>query len=120
METKIKTHSLGKLRIYLKAGENIKSDSIRRKLFPKNVQKSIIEHAKKDGLMNASAYNTHMGFSNFERIQNYSLESDNAGLTVCIELIDTKENLQKFFLKHKALFKDKVTVFKEVEYWDTE
>ncbi|MBN2806132.1 MAG: hypothetical protein JXR22_05700 [Prolixibacteraceae bacterium] len=47
METKIKTHSLGKLRIYLKAGENIK-------------------------------------------------------------------------LNHKSLFKDKVVVFREVEYWDVE
>jgi PII-like signaling protein len=120
MAGQIKTYSLGKLRIYLKAGENIKSESLLRRLFPNNLPKNIIELAKKEGLMNASVYNTQMGYSNFERIQNYHIESDNAGLTVCVELIDSKENLQKFFQKHKAMFKDKVIIFKEVEYWEAE
>lgn len=118
MKTIIKTHKLGKLRIYLKAGDNIQPDSIRRKLFPKNAHKSIIDLAKNDGIMNASVYNTHLGYSNFDRIQQYSPDSDNAGLTVCIELIDSREKLEIFFLKHQTLFKDKVVVFKEVEYWD--
>lgn len=120
MENKIKTHSLGKLRIYLKSGDKIKSKAIRGKLFPTAVYKGIIDLAKEDGLMNASVYPTQMGYSNFERVSQFSLESDNQALTVCIELIDKRESLETFFLKHKALFKDKVVVYKEVEYWDAE
>lgn len=120
MEKKIKTHSLGKLRIYLKTGEKIKSKTLLRKLFPVSVYRNIIEMAKEDGIMNASVFNTHMGFSNYDKISQFSLETDNAGLTICIELIDTKEKLQKFFLKHKENLKDKVVIYREVEFWDVD
>ncbi|MGD9930734.1 MAG: DUF190 domain-containing protein [Mangrovibacterium sp.] len=120
MKDRIKTHLLGKLRIYVKTGEKIKSKALRSKLFPTSVHKGIIDMAKEDGLMNASVYTTQMGFSNYERVSQFAMESDNLGLTVCIELIDKKENLQTFFLKHKSLFKDKVVVYKEVEYWDAD
>lgn len=120
MEDQIKTHMLGKLRIYVKTGEKIKTKAIRGKLFPTSVYKGIIDLAKEEGLMNATVYTTQMGFSNYERVGQFSIESDNPGLTVCIELIDKKENLRQFFLKHQVLFKDKVVVYKEVEYWDAE
>jgi hypothetical protein len=35
MEKKLKTHSLGKLCIYLNTGEKVKSKTLLRKLFPK-------------------------------------------------------------------------------------
>ncbi len=120
MNKQIKTHLLGKLRIYVKTGEKIRSRAIRSKLFPTTMYKGIIDLAKEDGLMNASVYTTQMGFSNYDRVSQFALESDNRELTVCIELIDKKEALQQFFLKHNALFKDKVVVYKEVEYWDAE
>lgn len=120
MKKQIKTHSLGKLRIYLKTGENIKSKTLLRKIFPKSVYSNLIKMAKEDGIINASVFNTHMSFSKDERIKQFSFESDNSGLTVCVELIDTKENLQRFFIKHSDTLKDKIVIYKEVEYWDAE
>ena len=120
MEKKLKTHSLGKLRIYLNTGEKVKSKTLLRKLFPKNTYKEVIILAKESGLMNASVFPTHFGYSNYGKINQHSIESDNSGLTICIELIDTKANLQQFFLTHKEIFKDKVVVYKEVEFWDVD
>ncbi len=120
MSQNLKTHKLGKLRIYLQTGEKIKSKSLLRKIFPKNAYKEIILQAKRNGIMNASVFSTHFGYNNYGELTKFNLESENTGLTLCIELIDTREKLEKFFLSHKAIFKDKVTVFKEVEFWDTE
>ena len=120
MGQEIKTHALGKLRIYLKTGDKVKSKSLLRKLFPTSVYRNIVEMAKADGIMNASVFNTHMGYSNYDKIVQYSYETENGGLTVCIELIDTKERLQEFFIKHKENLKDKVVVYREVEYWGVE
>jgi PII-like signaling protein len=87
-------------------------------MFPKNTYRQIIVEAKKDGIMNASVFNTHFGYSNNGKIQQQSLETGNAGLTICIELIDTRPKLEAFFSKHKDMLKGKVVVFKEVEFWD--
>lgn len=120
MKKQIKTHSLGKLRIYLKTGETIKSKTLLRKLFPKSMYGNLIKMAKEDGIINASVFHAHMSFSKDQRIKQYSFESDNSGLTVCVELIDTKEKLQQFFIKHSESLRDKVVIYKEVEYWDVE
>ena len=120
MKKQIKTHSLGKLLIYLKTGENIKSKTLLRKMFPTSLYRNILNMAKEDGNINASVFNAHMSFSGDNKIRQFSYESDNSGLTVCVELIDTKEKLQQFFMKHSESLKDKVVIFKEVEYWDVE
>ncbi len=89
-----------------------------QKLFPKSAYIHIIEDAKAEGILNASVYNTHFGFSNKEGIQVYNIESDNSKLTMCVELVDTREKLESFFLKHQEYLKGKVVVYKEVEFWD--
>lgn len=118
MQTKIKTHKLGKLRIYLATDETVKSASLLHKIFPKNKYRQIVIEAKKDGIMNASVFNTHFGYSNNGKIQQMSAETGNSGLTICIELIDNRDKLEAFFCKHKGILKGKVVVFKEVEFWD--
>ena len=118
MRPKIKTHALGKLRIYLATGEKVRSEKLLRKMFPKNTYRQIITEAKKEGIMNASVFNTHFGYSNNEEIQQRSFETDNAGLTICVELIDKREKLEDFFSKHKDVLKGKVVIYKEVEFWD--
>jgi PII-like signaling protein len=120
MEKEIKTHTLGKLRVYLNNKEKVKSRTVLRKLFPKNTYIHIIQLAKQCGIMNATVYTTHAGYSNFGKISRFSYETDNNSLTICIELIDTKERLQDFFIQHTSIFKDKIVVFKEVEFWDTD
>lgn len=120
MESKIKTHKLGKLRIYLETGEKIESKTLLRKLFPQSTYREVITLAKENGIMNASVFSTHFGYSNHGKIKQFSHETENPGLTMCIELIDTRAHLEKFFSTHKAMFKDKVVVYKEVEFWDAE
>ncbi len=118
MKEKIKTHILGKLKIYLTTGETIKSEKLLHKLFPKNIYRQIIVEAKKEGIMNASVFPTHFGYSNNGKIQEQSLETGNSGLTICVELIDQREKLELFFTKHKDVLKGKVVIYKEVEFWD--
>lgn len=120
MKTEISTHNLGKLRIYLETGQKIESKTLLRKMFPKNAYKELILLAKESGIMNASVFSTHSGYSNHGKINQFSVESDNQGLTMCIELIDTRPRLEEFFLTHKAIFNNKVVVYKEVEFWDVE
>jgi PII-like signaling protein len=120
MEARIKTHKLGKLKIYLKTGDKVKSTTMLRKLFPKSVHATIVAEAQKDGIRNAHVFQTHFGFQNSGKVQRYHIENENGGLTVCIELIDKRENLEAFFKKHTAMLKDKIVIYKEVEFWDTE
>lgn len=122
MSKKIKTHSLGKLKIYITPSDKVKHPerSTWQKLFPKTAYIHIIQDAKEEGIMNASVYNTQFGFSNKGKIQAISVEGDNSKLTMCIELIDSREKLEHFFLKHKDHLKGKVVIFKEVEFWDVE
>lgn len=37
---------------------------------------------------------------------------------MCIELVDSKEKLESFYLKHLEYFKGKVVIYKEVELWE--
>jgi PII-like signaling protein len=120
MAAQIKSHSLGKLLIYIKPADKIRHGKLTffRKLFPKSAYIHIIQDAKTEGILNASAYSTHFGFSNSESIQSFSVEGDNSNLTMCVELVDKREKLESFFLRHKTYLKGKVVIFKEVEFWD--
>lgn len=35
-----------------------------------------------------------------------------------VELIDDRDALEFFFLKHKSLLEGKVVIYKEVEFWN--
>lgn len=120
MEKNIKTHSLGKLLIYITPSDKIRHGkrSIFRKVFPKSAYVHIIQDAKAEGILNATAYNTHFGFSNGGNIESFNLETDNSNLAMCVELVDKRKKLEQFFLKHKDYLKGKVVIFKEVEFWD--
>jgi PII-like signaling protein len=87
-------------------------------MVPRNAYRNIVLEAKKDGIMNASVFHTHFGYSNNDKVHQHSFETDNSDLTVCIELIDTTEKLEFFFKKHKKMLKEKVIIYKEVEFWD--
>lgn len=120
MNKKLKTHKVGKLRIYLKTGETIKSKGLLRKFFPKSVYWKIIEEAKHSGLMNAHVFHTQTAYTQGGDIHRRNVESDNSGLTVCVELVDSREKLEHFFKTHQPMFKDKTVIYKEVEFWDVE
>lgn len=120
MVNKVKSHSLGKLKIYIEPAHKVRHGerSIYRKIFPKTAYMHVIDEAKKEGILNASVYNTYMGYSKKGSVRLHHLEADNSKLSVCLELIDKKEKLEHFFLKHQHLFRSKVVIYKEVEFWD--
>jgi|JI10StandDraft_1071094.scaffolds.fasta_scaffold257798_3 PII-like signaling protein len=118
MNKKLKTHTVGKLRIYLKTGDTIKSKSLLRKLFPKSIYWQIVEEAKKSGLMNAHVFHTQAAYTQGDKIHKRNLENDNSGLTVCVELVDMREKLEHFFKTHQPMLKGKTIIYKEVEFWD--
>lgn len=122
MVKKVKSHALGKLKIYMEPAHKVRhgNRSLLRRMFPKSAYVHIISEAKKEGILNASVYNTHMSYSNRGSISTFSVEGDNSNLSVCIELIDKREKLEQFFLKHTDLLKSKVIIYKEVEFWDAE
>ncbi len=120
MVNKIKTRKMGKLRIFLKSGETIKSEKLLYRLFPKNKYRKILDEAKNAGIMNAYIYHTHAAFENGGKVAHHTIEGDNSGLTVCLELVDEKEKLEIFFTAHKAMLKNKTVIYKEVEFWSFE
>lgn len=122
MSKKVRSHSLGKLKIYITPADKIRHGkrTAWQKLFPKSAYIYIVQDAKAEGILNATVYHTHFGFSNNANIQVYSPEGSNANLTMCVELVDTREKLEAFFLKHKDYLAGKVVIYKEVEFWDIE
>ena len=54
MKKEIRTHSFGKLRIYLKTGENIKSKTLLRKIFPARMYGYLVKMAKEDKIMHVN------------------------------------------------------------------
>jgi PII-like signaling protein len=119
MEKKIKTALLGKLRIYITPSDKVQQGkrTMLQKLFPRSAYIHIVQDAKKEGIMNASVYTTHLGFSNYGKIQLHQVEGGNSKLTMCVELVDKRDNLEKFYCKHIDYLKDKTVLFKEVEHW---
>jgi PII-like signaling protein len=120
MDTAIKTQKIGKLRIYLKTGETVKGEKTLHKLFPRSKYKKILDEAKKSGIRNAHIFNTHAAYESGGEVHHSNIESDNSGLTVCIELVDEKEKLELFFKTHKAMLRNKTVIYKEVELWSFE
>lgn len=118
MTDEIKISKIGKLRIYLKTGEAIKSKSLLRKIFPKNKYQQIMLEAKNSHIMNAHVFHTHAAVQKGGKMAHHSIEGDTSGLTVCIELVDERKHLEQFFKTHKELLKENTIIYKEVEFWE--
>ncbi|MFD2031472.1 hypothetical protein ACFSKM_16395 [Ancylobacter dichloromethanicus] len=67
--------------------------------------------------MNAVAHHTHYGYSNHGRVQDHSSEIANPELTMCVEIIGHRPDLESFVRRHGALLHDKVIIFKHLEHW---
>ncbi len=114
----IHAREMGKIRIYLTPRDRIPAKGLWDRLNAKPIYREIIKAAKKDGLNNASAFMTHFGFTNGGKIQAEGAEMPNPNLTMCVELIDHKDQLEAFCRRHGALLKGKTIVYKHVEHWD--
>ena len=114
----ITERALGKLQIYIKPKDKLKGISLLERLRPKQVYREIVKNAKAEGLMNASVYQTHSGFSLNDKIRVAHPELDNSDLALCVELIDEKPKLEAFCKNNAALLKGRMIVFKAVEFWE--
>ncbi|HEU0227719.1 MAG TPA: DUF190 domain-containing protein, partial [Arachidicoccus soli] len=110
MSKRIITQKMGKLRIYIPPSDKIRHDrrKLFRRVFPKSSYIHILEDAQTEGILNASVYNTHSGFNKKEKNQSFTAEGDNSKLNMCVELIDSRENGERFFLRNYNHLKGKV------------
>ncbi len=105
---------VGMLRIYLKPSDKI---GPRRFWGAKPLYRELIRTAKADGIINAVAQNTHYGFSNHEPIRENGSEIADPHLTICVELVGDRDQLDLFCRRHGDLLGDKVIVYKRLEHW---
>lgn len=115
---KITQREIGMLRIYLKPSDKQKKPGFRGLLNSRSLYRELVDLAKKDGIMNAVAHHTHYGYSNHGKVRQWNPELDNANLTMCVELIAAKEELDLFCRTHGDLLHDKVIIYKHIEHWD--
>ena len=117
---RIKTRTTGHLKIYIEPAHKVRTAdrTLFRKIFPKSTYLHIIAEAKLSGIRSALAHRSHSSYSNQGDITSFSSEGDNSRLAMVVELIDDREVLESFFLKHKSLLEGKVVIYKEVEFWD--
>ncbi len=105
------------IRIYIKPSDKRKQPGLRGLLSSRPLYRELIDAAKKDGIMNAVAHHTHYGFSNHGNVHAHNPETGNANLTMCVELIAAKQELDLFCRSHGDLLKDKVIIYKHIEHW---
>jgi H+/Cl- antiporter ClcA/PII-like signaling protein len=113
----VSASEVGMLRIYLKPSERSGETGL-KKIFSGNpMYRRIVQEAKKSGLMNAVAHHAHYGFSNHGPVQSHGAELQNPDLTICVELIASRGDLEQFCKTHGALLKGKVIIYKHLEHW---
>jgi H+/Cl- antiporter ClcA/PII-like signaling protein len=108
---------IGMVKIYMKPRE--KAVGAGNRLFGgKPLYRELVMQAKAAGIMNATAHHTHFGYSNRDKLEDEGFELSNPDLTMCVELIAPREELEHFCRTHGDLLKRKVIVYKHIEHWD--
>ncbi len=116
----VRQTEIGMIRIYLKPRDRHRAAGagrIKAALSGRPLYQELVLRAKRAGLVNAIAHHTHYGFSNQGRVEQREVESLNAGLTMCVELVAPRGQLEAFCREHGDLLTDKVIVYKHLEHW---
>ncbi len=111
---------IGMLRIYMAPKDRYKKPGqgrIKAAFSSRELYRELVNQAKQAGLVNAIAHHTHYGFSNSGAVQNHEVDSMNTELTVCVEIIGHKTELETFCRQHGSLLHNKVIVYKHLERW---
>ncbi len=108
---------IGMIRIYLKPREKAVGVG-RRFLGARLLYRELVMQAKAAGIMNATAHHTHFGYSNRGKLEDEGYEVPNPDLTMCVELIAPRPDLEEFCRTHGDMLKHKVIVYKHVEHWN--
>lgn len=115
---RVDSKEIGQLRIFMTPKEKQKPAGVRQKLFGRSLYREIIHAAKKAGILNAAVHHTYYGYSGDGRIQSgWTSDMPNTDLTLCVELISPRSDLELFVRTHGELLKDKVLVYKHMEHW---
>lgn len=117
----VRSREIGQVRIYMTPGERRTGGANGlKKLLSGNppLYKEIIRAARADGLLNATAHHTHYGFSGAGKLQGDDMEIANPDLNLCVELIGTRAQLERFCRRHGDLLQDKVIIYKHMEHWE--
>lgn len=108
---------IGMIRIYMKPADKAAKGSARTLWASKPLYRALVMQAKADGIMNAVAHNTHYGYSNHGPVRENGSEVADPHLTMCVELIGQRDQLELFCRQHGDLLSDKVIVYKHLEHW---
>jgi len=115
---KIVPKEIGMVRIYLTPKDRRKVSGVRGLLGSTPLYRELVKTAKADGIINAVAHHTHYGYSNGGKVHQQNIETENPDLTLCVELIGAREQLELFCRKHGDLLREKVIVYKHLEHWE--
>jgi H+/Cl- antiporter ClcA/PII-like signaling protein len=108
---------IGMVRIYMKPRE--KAPRAGRSIFGSPpLYRALILAAKSAGIMNGVAHHTYFGYSNHGKLQNINLEGPDPDLTMCVELIGHRDQLEAFSRKHGEWLRGKVVIYKQIEQWE--
>ena len=110
----------GMVRIYLKPRDKMPAKGARTLWNSRLLYRELILAAKRKGLTNAVAHHTHYGFSNHGRVEDFASEIGNPDLTMCVEIIGHRADLEAFVRQHGVLLADKVVIFKHLERWSVD
>lgn len=112
----VTAREVGMVRIYLRPGEKVAGK--KRWFGAKPLYRELVIQAKAAGITNAVAHHTTFGYSNHGKLQSEGVEIQNPDLTMCVELIGSKQALETFCRTHGDLLRRKVVIYKHIEQWD--
>lgn len=116
MPAKLEQTDIGMLRIYMKPRDKVPGTGSwlagRRPLY-----RELVLQAKAAGILNAIAHHTHFGYSNHGKVQDEGGEVLNPSLTMCVELVASREMLETFCQTHEEILSGKVIIYKHIERW---
>lgn len=115
---KVVPKEIGMVRIYLTPKDRRKVTGMKVLLGSTPLYRELVKTAHADGIINAVAHHTHYGYSKGGRVRAHDPEAGNPNLTMCVELIGQREQLELFCRKHGDLLRDKVIVYKHLEHWE--
>lgn len=113
----ITLRNIGHLRIYLTRGERMRRKGWRR-FFSHSLFHHIIDAAKHDGILNATAHTAHYGFTDRGKLQFDGADGESEKLAMFVELVAEREELERFVSSHMTLLKGKIMVYKHIEQWE--
>lgn len=112
----LSSREVGMIRIYMKPREKALGKG--GWFGGRPLYRELVMQAKAAGIMNAVAHHTHFGYSNRGKLQDEGFEISNPDLTMCVELIAERRQLEDFCKTHGPLLKHKMIIYKHIEHWD--